>query len=309
MIRDSVLSIGGSHGATIRRAVVGLALLGATAWLTEDDEPHFRVATFNIRFFPEPTTSLDAVAARMAEVDADLMAVQEIRDPVALDEVLRMASETTGRDLRVLLGRYCREDPLQLGIIYDHDRFRVVETREQAELAPPGHDGCGDGFPPAFAAVLEDDEGFRMLAMSVHFQCCASASDHLRRRQQWAMLTASLPRLELELGGDLVIAGDFNTTGWHDDQWGERTFIESLVAASGLTLTTREVGCTAYWEPEGPDGPFATSTLDHILTRDGEWEPAEAMGMCDHHACALGDPGSDYLRVSDHCPVRVAGEL
>lgn len=307
--RDGRETIARAVRTVARRFLVGLALVGALAWLVGDDEPPVQVATFNIRFFPEPTTDLDAVAARMAEVDADVMAVQEIRDPEALGQVLRTASEATGRDLRASLGRYCRKSSLWLGIVYDHDRYRVVETRGHGELAPPGHDGCGDGYPPAFAAQLEDDEGSRVLAMSVHLKCCGSVTDHLRRRQQWAMLVASLPELERQLDGDLVIAGDFNTTGWHDDEWGERTFIESVVAASGLTLTTRDVGCTEYWEPKGPGRGFATSTLDHILTRAGEWEPAEAMGMCEHHACALGDPGSDYVSVSDHCPVRVVGEL
>ncbi len=286
---------------------LGLGLIGALAWCQREPAPSFGAASFNIRSFPSRATDLDAVADRIAQVDADLIAVQEIVDPKALARVLRQASKGTDRDLRVVLGRACRETYVQLGVVYDRNRYRLVESREQSEIAPPGQDSCKGGYPPVLAVAFEGPDGHRVLAMSVHLRCCGTTRNHLERRTQWAQLMASLPKLEAELGGTPFIAGDFNTTGWHDDKWGERTFIESMAESAGLTIITRELPCTEYWEPTKGSGEFSVSTLDHVLVRGGEWEPAEVLGMCAEHECRPEDPGTEFRTVSDHCPVRTQG--
>src|SRR5688572_398721 len=68
-----------------------LALLAACS-------PPVTVATFNIRMFPEPGTDHSLVAERLAELDASVIAVQEIRDARAMGDVLEDASRYTGRD-------------------------------------------------------------------------------------------------------------------------------------------------------------------------------------------------------------------
>ena len=160
-----------------------------------------RLGTFNIRLFPDRGTEPQVVAQRIAELDADLFMVQEIRDGEAFDAVLAQASALTGRDYAVGLGPMCRTSELQLGGVHDRRRFREVERRVQAQLDPEARCSCRDGHPPALLSVLESvADGARLAAMSVHLQYGGRRWMHRARRDQWDHLVASILRVREELG-------------------------------------------------------------------------------------------------------------
>ena len=266
------------------------------------------VGTFNIRLFPDAGTVPDAVATRLAELDADVVMVQEIREPNTFDTVLASAAAKCGRRYQAVLGPMCRTSELQLGVVYDTAAFSVVETRTQADLDPTGRCSCRDGHPPAFLAVLERSDGFRLAAMSVHLQFGARRWMFQARRVQWEYLVQSIARLADELEVPLVAAGDFNSTGYINDELGERSFIERTADEAGLTLATAGLSCTAYWRPNRRRRDYVPSMLDHVLVLGAKVEQTEVLGMC----ATLGGsvvPGdqdlADYREVSDHCPVRV----
>ena len=266
------------------------------------------VGTFNIRLFPDRETVPDAVAARLAELDADLVMVQEIREPGAFDAVLADASARSGRRYRVALGPMCRTSNLQLGVVYDEAAFSVVETRVQADLDPTGRCSCRDGHPPAFLAVLQRPDGRRLAAMSVHLQFGARRWMFQARRVQWDHLVSSIDRLVDELALPLVVAGDFNSTGYVDDDLGERSFIERTVDDAGLTLATAGLSCTAYWRPNRRRKDYVPSMLDHVLVAGAKVNGTEVLGMCatlGGKACPGDHEVADFHEVSDHCPVRV----
>lgn len=267
------------------------------------------VGTFNIRLFPDRGTEPEDVAERIVELDVDLFMVQEIRERPAFDAVLGRASARLGRDYGVRLGPMCRTSNLQLGVVYDRQRFRELEHRVQAQLDPEARCSCRDGHPPALLVVLEEEEGgARVAAMSVHLQYGGRRWMHRARRDQWDHLVASIQRLRAELGVPLAVAGDFNSTGFPDDDRGERGLIVRMCAQAGMVLATKDLRCTAYWQPNRRRRDYEPSMLDHILLSTPPRGPAEALGMC----ATLGGqrmPGDrdvpDYHRVSDHCPVRV----
>lgn len=267
------------------------------------------LGTFNIRLFPDRGTAQAAVAERIAELDADLFMVQEIREPAAFDAVLAVASAATGRDYAASLGPMCRTSELQLGVVHDRRRFREVERRTQALLDPEGRCSCRDGHPPAFLSVLEGEGGARLAAMSVHLQYGGRRWMHRARRDQWDHLVATILRLRAELGPiALAVAGDFNSTGFPDDDRGERTLIVEAAARAGMVLATAELRCTAYWRPNRRTRDYVPSMLDHILLDPAPRGPVEVLGMC----AALGGRGCpgdadvrDFHVVSDHCPLRV----
>lgn len=266
------------------------------------------LGTFNIRLFPDRSTAPEAVADRIAELDVDLFMVQEIREPVAFDAVLATVSARTGRDYAASLGPMCRTSDLRLGVVYDRRRFREVEHRTQAVLDPTGRCSCRDGHPPAFLSVLEGEAGARLAAMSVHLQYGGRRWMHRARRDQWDHLVATIVRLREELGMPLAVAGDFNSTGYPDDDCGERSLIVEMTARAGMVLATAELQCTAYWRPNRRRRDYVPSMLDHILLSHAPTGSAEVLGMC----ATLGGrrlPGSedlaDFHRVSDHCPLRV----
>lgn len=266
------------------------------------------LGTFNIRLFPDRSTEPEAVAERIVELDVDLCMVQEIRGTAAFDAVLAAVSARLGRDYAVRLGPMCRTSDLQLGVVYDRRRYAEVEHRVQARLDPEARCSCRDGHPPALLVVLEGHDGARVGAMSVHLQYGGRRWMHRARRDQWEHLVASILRLRGELGVPLAVAGDFNSTGYPDDDRGERALIHEMAARAGMVLATRDLGCTAYWQPNRRRRDYEPSMLDHILLSTPPRGPAEALGMC---AALEGQrvPGdrdvADYRCVSDHCPVRV----
>jgi endonuclease/exonuclease/phosphatase family metal-dependent hydrolase len=266
------------------------------------------LGTFNIRLFPDRGTAPAVVADRIAELDVDLFMVQEIREPAAFDAVLAQASARTGRDYAASLGPMCRTSVLQVGVVLDRRRFREVEHRTQAMLDPGGRCSCRDGHPPAFLSVLEGHDGARLAAMSVHLQYGGRRWMHRARRDQWDHLVATILRLRAELGVPLAVAGDFNSTGWLDDDCGERSLIREMTERAGMILTTAELRCTAYWRPNRRTRDYVPSMLDHILLSHPPAGPTEVLGMC----AALGGRGCpgdqqvpDFHVVSDHCPLRV----
>src|SRR5688500_13004328 len=101
------------------------------------------VATFNIRMFPEPGTDHSLVAARLAELDASVIAVQEIRDARAMGDVLEDASRHTGRDYQLLIGPCGGDDGehITTGVVVDASTWQVLEHAGYPDLHPEGT--CG----------------------------------------------------------------------------------------------------------------------------------------------------------------------
>lgn len=266
------------------------------------------LGTFNIRLFPDRGTLPEAVVDRIAELDVDLLLVQEIRDPPAFDAVLAAVSPRLGRDYAASLGPMCRTSELQLGVVYDRRCFREVEHRTQAVLDPEGRCSCRDGHPPAFLSVLEGEGAVRLAAMSVHLQYGGRRWMHRARRDQWDHLVASILRLREELRVPLAVAGDFNSTGFVDDDCGERSLVLGMAARAGMTVATAELRCTAYWRPNRRTRAYVPSMLDHVLLSHAPTGPVQVLGMCatlDGRGCPGDADVPDFHHVSDHCPVRV----
>ncbi len=266
------------------------------------------LGTFNIRLFPDRGTDPDKVAERLVELNADLFMVQEIREPPAFEALLESVSTRLDRDYVASLGPMCKTSELRLGVVYDRRRFTEVERRTQAQLDPEALCSCRDGHPPALLSVLEDDAGDRRAAMSVHLQYGGRRWMHRARRDQWDHLVASIGRVREEFSCPLAVAGDFNSTGYTDDDRGERTLIERMVEAADMVLATAEVTCTAYWRPNRRTRDYVPSMLDHILLSEPPRQPVEVLGMCallGGKVCPGEDDVADFHVVSDHCPLRV----
>jgi len=287
----------------VRRALVPIALLALWwTWCRTGDSTAprpLRVGTFNIRSFPEPDTDLARVAERIADMDADLFAIQEVRGLDALDQVLADASAATGRHLARSTATYCASDRYRIAVVWDQGRLQLVEERP---LTSPRR--CSTGQPSAHLVLLEAEGGERIGMVATHLKAGGGEEEARRRRREWRELVALVGALRRELGAPIVVAGDFNSTGWHDDQHGERSYIDELLRGTDMRLVTGELACTAYWRPGGGD-TFAPSTLDHILVA-GAAEGVRVLGMCERQRCeprASREMADDYRRVSDHCPV------
>lgn len=290
-----------------RRLVLALVVLALLVWWWRRTPP-LVLGTFNIRTFPDTRTNIDAVAAAISELDADAFAVQEIGAPDKLDEALAAANGLTGRRYVARLFPYCwkmrkGDSPhprLHIGIVYDADRLDLERALPLSE-----GENCPMGQAPAALALLRPHSGPPIALVSVHLAAHPDAYD--RRVLQWGWLLRELPGLRDKHGAPVVLAGDFNSTGLLGEPAEERGMIDDLIAAHDLVLPTATIGCSEYWQPKRPDGPFVPSLLDHVvLPADLGDAQAEVLGMCAALACAPQDVAPDgYHTVSDHCPVRV----
>jgi endonuclease/exonuclease/phosphatase family metal-dependent hydrolase len=267
------------------------------------------LATFNIEKFPKATTDPDRVADLLVEIDADIIAVQEIRKPGVLTHVLERASERSGRNFQAILST-CVDQPqfLSPGIVYDANRLRLIESREYPQLHPNGRGQCSREELPGVLGVFEDPAGEKVAALSVHFRPFPSHFEE--RKRQLKRTLRILQQLEDEFGAHVVALGDFNTTGFSGAPEKERRFFERTIDDAGYRLTTSGLACSEYWRPR-KDAEYLPSLLDHIILRNGDWSAPEVLGMCAELRCEAVDPDDmhpDYERASDHCPVRIEGD-
>lgn len=288
-----------------RLALVSLVIL-ATFALCDRPAP-LVLGSFNIRMFPNQDTDLEAVAGAIAELDADAFAVQEIVEPRVFQQVLDRASALSGRHYQVALQpAHCprRRGNTHVGVVHDTLELALVESRLLGEFT------CPEGQPAGMLALLRANDGRRLALASLHFSAGDGGTTREERMAQWTWLVDALPDLRAELGVPVILAGDFNSTGYLVEHDPERRFIDALVERNGLQLATAELACSMYWKPPRSK-TYEVSLLDHLLApRELELGPAEALGMCAELTCApqTTKPAA-WQRISDHCPVRVEVRL
>jgi endonuclease/exonuclease/phosphatase family metal-dependent hydrolase len=247
-----------------------------------------RVATFNIRSFPEHPQQVEAAFAVIADLDVPIVAVQEIMDPHVFTAA---ALRTLGPNWRTEFGPWRDEDERRLlpGVLYDNHRYQLDYTRLHRQTRIDGF-----GRPMLEVRLLARGDGPTLRVFVVHLQAGGSEQNAVRRRAQ---LQAVTPILRHAAAGndEVVMLGDFNSTGDAD-----RDLLRGFARATELHWASEELACTSYWKP---DGKCHGSALDHVFTSRPASETT-ARGPCESVGCVPGDRCPIfYDEVSDHCPV------
>jgi endonuclease/exonuclease/phosphatase family metal-dependent hydrolase len=274
---------------------------------TSDDR--LAVASWNLHNFPDtepPNHDRRRMRARIGAVAPHVLAVQEVRDPAALAELLP--------DRRVLLSEHGGAHGQRLGIAVD-ERVEVVgELVEHRALE------LGGRVRPAVSAYLRvpDPANVDLHVVVVHLK--AMPRGHAQRRLQWAMLAEVIARLPLVGAGagdhDILVIGDFNTTGPEGgDAADERAELAAVLGAVGLRALDIAGGCSAYWDGERRDAWLEPTLLDLAFVggpafADRERVVAVPLGACAKESCAPlrstpAYPAAEVVGMSDHCPVLV----
>jgi endonuclease/exonuclease/phosphatase family metal-dependent hydrolase len=303
------------------RLIALLPILGCAR--VESDSPpvpavaegHLRVATWNIRFFPEPSTDVERTGQILGGLDADLIAVQEIADSAALASLLQrvnadLARNTAsragpGRQYRFVLADSGGHGGQYVGYVYDENAVRLtdVETLTRLQMTP-------DLRPGLFARVASKRGGLDFQVIVMHTDSGTQDRDYQNRLR-------FLDSLQVELAGrqaedtDVLVLGDLNTMGRLAEGGLPRVRADQEIAnlderarKMGLRRLANTPACTEYYRGRG-------SLLDHILVSTTMAEvPSDAVspvfGYCAATACEPVDPDRmpyDYIHVSDHCPV------
>ena len=261
---------------------------------------HLRVVSWNLHNFPAPDQDLPRLRERVLDLDADLIAVQEIKKP---DELAKLLPE-----LELLISEHGGSGGQKVGFLYDASSVELVgEPSEHRELTMKGR------VRPAFHAYFRRRHGGPDLhAIVVHLK---ARPDGLElRREQWKALTGVVELVSKDGDPDVLLLGDFNTTGPEggaaQQELGE---LDAAMARAGLARVPNAIGCTAYWDGRRRDAWQEASLLDLAYVGGLAESTVDALqvvpvGHCARHQCAefrstQAYPDLDYERVSDHCPL------
>jgi predicted extracellular nuclease len=286
-------------------------------------EGNLRVATFNIRNFPTvpidptaepqppPTTYLaetdrEALLSVLAKLSFDVMAVQEIRDREALDELLAEHGEQLGRRFEAVYSENLSGNDQHVGVVYDADKLRLAWSREHAEVDVKGT------LRPGLSARLEStrEGGVDLTLMVLHLASGDSVKRATLRAQQAsaAAAVAAAQIAELE-DDDYLILGDLNTARGE----AELGALDAAFAVdTALDRLDNAASCTSYWLKSSSKPLVRPSLLDQVYAaslaeRDLD-VPLESGAHCYEVSCRQFESrdaksGSTFYSVSDHCPV------
>ncbi|MCP4448790.1 MAG: hypothetical protein GY811_26170 [Myxococcales bacterium] len=246
----------------------------------------FELATWNIENFPKEATTPKVVADLIASLDIDMVAVQEIQDQAAFEEVV---ARLRGYDGLVSSHTYGDGSYQKVGYIY---RSSLVSVSGAFLL----FGDSGYEFPrPALKldVVVHGDEAISFTALALHLKAGGGFSDRERREEAIVILENFLRTTVDGAGNDrIAVIGDFN------DTLGTGSAVFSPFTGASDRYTMR----TASNEAAG-DVSFVPSSvlLDHIVTTS-EFDDAFASGNTIIPRLDMQMSGYEG-QVSDHLPV------
>ncbi len=279
-----------------------------------------RIATWNLRNFPldeRPQeedlgymrrTNICDLETILAGLDADLLGLQEVNDIRRFRPILGRATGERRMEVRFSSGggRFGQH----LAFAWNDSELELIgEPLEVSELA------LEPGMRPGFGGYLRSRRsgGIDFTLVVVHLE---SGPDNFgdRRRQNRALARWIEERVEAIDDPDVVVLGDFNTTGSpRGGLGGELQSIDSILGGVGLERLDNAVGCSSYWEGGGErDGVQVPSLLDHVFIGGfgaaAVTRPVEAWLHCARLECSelVSRPGQEdgtFWDVSDHCPL------
>jgi endonuclease/exonuclease/phosphatase family metal-dependent hydrolase len=264
--------------------VAGLALaLFALSWARPTP---IRIATFNVRDFPEHPWHGPGVFAAIAELDASVVAVQEVRDVGRFE--LDVAHHL-GPNWRVEFDSNVGS-AIRVGLVHDTNVWEFVGKTSHTEVG-----GGADQRPALEVRLRARDDDRHLRVFVVHLKAGGKSKDIERRRLQLDALATILAVAVHGSDDEIVVLGDFNATSPQD-----RERLGEFARRTELSWASEQLECTAYWRPEGR---CTGSALDHVFTRKPSTSIA-ARGPCEVSGCKPGDRCPAFHEwVSDHCPV------
>jgi len=289
----------------------------ARALVTAQAKPgEMRVATFNVRWFPDGVpgkkappgggTDLDLLACSIATTGASVVLVQEFktsaRAQASLGTVLGALARLTGGDWQARFDDCPNETAQHVGILFDQKRAQPLgPARTLSRLNPLGS-ACAGSLRPGLAQRFRFAGGKEAELVSVHLKSGGDARSYGLRRQSLGALPELVPASPGELR---IIGGDLNTMGCDDCPLpsvatAERRLTAEGALRAGFALVDPALGCSHYYrgEPTLLDGFLVAGARGGLR--------AEMGGACAELACVEVEDDAQlglHERVSDHCPL------
>jgi endonuclease/exonuclease/phosphatase family metal-dependent hydrolase len=274
-----------------------------------------RFSSYNIRNFDydersnTPTNKKHLVQI-IDQIQADLIAVQEINDA---DEFERMIDNNYNGKLKAVLSLCGGAHGQKLGFIYNTNKLKLVKFEEDSRVSnpnSPAQSNCNNGSRPLAIGVFKMiDRNEKVVAISLHLKSGGRQSNIDKRFKQHKLINDVVNEYRAKGIKHVVIMGDFNSTQYIIEGDTKNRFKQS-VSQMGLTNTTKNISCSAYWWGGAQDSKQYPSILDHILISPSligkKSVKVESYGHCKKLNCKVtleSQMGVSFDEVSDHCPL------
>ncbi len=250
----------------------------------------FEIATWNIRNFPSDYETPRLVAELILQTDFDLIAVEEIADESAFDELMSMLP---GYDSLLSPHEYGSGEYQKTGFVFRRDMLRIREwsllfvSESYTFPRPP--------LEAEFYLQSPSGEQSTLWAIVVHLKAEGGETNERRRRTACERLSAYIEQRTAQGLGPYVLLGDFNDR--LDDPPSDNVFASFTSHPDEFRFTTEPLAGRLYsFVP-------ARSLIDHLVFSSG-WFPRLENSQTQIPALDRQVEDYDYVdRVSDHLPV------
>ncbi len=277
-----------------------LILLTSSAWA------RWSVSTYNIRNFDQDPSAgkTDYVELQriIGTVKSDVMAFEEVVNAEAFKTVIEKALPGYRYSLSSCGGRGNQK----LAVAFNPSVFEFVSQKEDFSFSG-SQNACGS-LRPVFLVTLKlkaTNENF--VFAGIHLKAGGDARSMETRWSQYKKLSTLV---KSQRNSQLILLGDFNTTGYNirNDDFAR---FEEFLDGVGFKTSAESTGCTNYWTGADQNPDFMPSILDHIAMASELAAKIATINVgahCQKTKCeqvSESELGLSYAKVSDHCPVQV----
>lgn len=271
-----------------------------------------KVSAFNIRNFDKngEGTNKYELENIIQGLNSDLISIEEIYNNNSFESFVNKKLP----EYKLVLSRCGGGGQQNLGFIYKPQRFDLLKVDEDSRIADPGglvpSYGCGSLRPAMIGFFHDKVTGKNLVAITVHLKAGSGSRNYAKREKQYKLLVKIIRNLRLAGHKDILVMGDFNTTGFDSKDVDYRNF-SNLLSQTGTDTISKDLACTSYWSGENQhDDIEEPSTLDHIVYSQNllglKLAKVSTGTHCKKAKCQeVYDSvlGSSYESVSDHCPI------
>jgi predicted extracellular nuclease len=248
----------------------------------------------------------------MAWLDADVLAVQEVKQSPhadkALSALLAELNRLSGARYVARLDDCGSRVPQHVGLIWNEARVTASDVEMVGELNPHGA-ACQSQLRPGLAARFRLPGGLDLVTVSAHFKSMADRRAVQLRSASFGAVPGVLRGLTTRAGdGDFLLLGDLNTMGCREcapviSARDELASVEQQLLAGGLRVVPADAAGSELYQGR-------TTLLDHALASASMRELAPSSrshvtGACAASARPLTRRAAKRLSrsLSDHCPI------
>lgn len=288
--------------------MVNLKLIGLLVVLSLQCFAGLKFGSYNIRTFDKNGSYTNKVELKeiIRKANFDFYSVEEIVNAESFKNFIKINFP----QFDVVLSSCGGAGRQKLGFVYNRFKVKMLSIREDDILSDVKSSGCDSLRPAMIGEFQQISNGRKFNAIAVHLKAGSGSRNYSRRNTQYAILGDLVEAFQKRGQKDIVIMGDFNTTGYALRDADYKNFRKFLNDHS-LSTSARYIRCTSYWGgSDYSDNIEEASTLDHIVYSDNfmgnDSLSFDVYAHCEKARCRdtyVNVLGTSYEEVSDHCPI------